>query len=361
MDPDLCPGNERQDLGQAFGQNLGQGLGLVRSRDGAGDGAPDGALDAALRTEPDGAVSLVGHHLLPPVRIPAEWARMVRVDDLSQGITIGCWNGEPAQALDVAARGPAMFCIGVMLEGEANMALDGGPALALHPGMAVVQTADRPASGRFTMGGQRMIRLVDIRFSLDGLRRAGGRPLLALQGQFLQDCSLPQQQTLMGGFPAPAALLRVATEILVCDFADATVRRLYLHAKALEALAIVLQTVGPAAPLSALSRERARLLKARRLLDARFEEDWPLPRLAREVGLGEKKLQQGFRAMAGRSVHDHLREVRLSAAAAMLARGVGVTETAMAVGFASPSHFSKAFRASRGALPRDWARAHSSS
>ena len=313
-------------------------------------------LDAVFRPEPDGAVSLVGHHLLPPVRIPAEWVSMVRIDDLPEGITIGCWNGEPAQSLSVAAQGPAMFCIGVMLEGEANMALDGGPPLDLHAGMAVVQTADRPASGRFTMHGNQLIRLIDIRFTLDGLRLAGGRPLLALQGQFLQDCSLPNSPLLMGGFPAPAALLRVATEVLTCDFDDPTVRALYLHAKALEALAIVLQTLGPAAPLTSLSRERARLLKARRLLDARFDEDWPLARLAREVGLGEKKLQQGFRAMAGRSVHEHLREVRLSAAAAMLARGAAVTETAMAVGFASPSHFSKAFRASRGALPRDWIR-----
>lgn len=304
-----------------------------------------------------GGVSLVGHHLLPAVSIPADWARMVSVDDLAQGgITIGCWNGDPVRALDVTAIGPAMFCIGVLLEGEASMALDGGAPLDLHSGMAVVQTADRPASGRFAMAGGQTIRLVDIRFSLDGLRLAGGRPLLALQGQFLRDCSLPEVSTLLGGFPAPASLLRIATEILTCDFADPTVRALYLHAKALEALAIVLQTVGPAAPLTPLSRERARLLKARRLLDARFDEDWPLARLAREVGLGEKKLQLGFRAMAGRSVHDHLREVRLSAAAAMLTRGSSVTETALAVGFASPSHFSKAFRASHGVLPRDWVR-----
>ena len=160
----------------------------------------------------------------------------------------------------------------------------------------------------------------------------------------------------MGGFPAPASLLRVATDILTCDFSDGTVRSLYLHAKALEALALVLRTVGPGSPLSALSRERPRLMRAKRLLDERFEEEWTLDRLAREVGLGEKKLQAGFKAMAGRSVHDHLREVRLSAAAAMLAAGASVTDAAMSAGFSSLSHFSKSFKASMGVLPRDWSR-----
>ena len=304
----------------------------------------------------DGESGLNGHRLLPRVHIPADWARMVRVHDLDQDITIGCWSGQPSSGLDIEAEGPAMFCIGILLEGQASMALNGGPPLHLHTGMAVVQTADRPAAGRFAMLGGRPSRLVDIRFTLDGLRRAGGRPLLALQGRFLQDCSLPQAHTLMGGFPAPASLLRVATDILTCDFADETVRSLYLHAKALEALAIVLQTVGSASPRSAFSRERARLLQARRLLDERFEEDWTLVRLAREVGLGEKKLRAGFRAMAGRSVHEHLREVRLSTAAAMLAGGTGVTQAALAVSFASLSHFSNAFKLSRGVLPRDWSR-----
>ncbi|XDF37336.1 AraC family transcriptional regulator [Paracidovorax avenae] len=311
----------------------------------------------AIEWHRDGELSLSGHHLLPSVRIPAEWARMVRMHDLDEGATIGCWSGRPSVGLDITAEGPAMFCIGVLLEGQASMALDGGPPLHLHSGMAVVQTADRPSAGRFVMQGDMSSRLVDIRFTLDGLRQAGGRPLLALQGQFLQDCSLPAAQTLMGGFPAPASLLRVATDILTCDFSDKTVRSLYLRAKALEALAIVLQTVGPTSPLSTMSRERPRLLQAKRLLDERFEEEWTLDRLAREVGLGEKKLQAGFKAMAGRSVHDHLREVRLSAAAAMLAAGTSVTDTAAAVGFASLSHFSKSFRESRGVLPREWLKA----
>lgn len=299
-------------------------------------------------------MALSSHPLLPAVVLPADWAQAARVHVLADGITLTCWSGQPTSNLQVSAKGPPMFCIGVLLEGRASMALDGGAMLELHPGMAVVQTAAQPVSGRFAMRGGQPSRLVDIRFSMEGLQRVGGRPLLALQGRFLQDCSVVQAQMLMGGFPAPAALLRVATDVLTCDFGDEVVRKLYLQAKALEALAIVLQTVGPAATAEHLSRERSRLLLARRLMDERFGEDWTIAKLAREVGLGEKKLQAGFRAMAGRSVHEHLREVRLLAAAALLADGVSVTDAAITTGFTSLSHFSKAFRAARGVLPSQW-------
>jgi len=308
----------------------------------------------SARSHTETATHMGDHPLLPQVVLPTDWARVARVHELAQGITLTCWNGRPASDLQVRAKGPPMFCVGVLLEGDARMALDGGPMLELRSGMAVVQTAARAVSGQFSMRGGQASRLVDIRFSMEGLQRVGGKPLMALQGRFLQDCSLTDVQMLMGGFPAPAALLRVATDILTCDFDDETVLRLYLQAKALEALAIVLQAVGPAGPTASLKRERARLLQARRLMDERFGEDWTIARLAREVGLGEKKLQAGFRAMAGRSVHEHLREVRLAAAAALLADGVSVTDAALATGFASLSHFSKAFRAERGLLPSQW-------
>ncbi|MAF01346.1 MULTISPECIES: helix-turn-helix transcriptional regulator [Herbaspirillum] len=301
----------------------------------------------------DGSVRMEHHPLLPSVVLPAEWAAMMRVDELAGGISITGWHGHPRQALDVRATGPALFCVALLLEGRAAMALDGGPLLELEAGMAVIQTADRPVTGRFCVKGGAAIRLVDIRFTLQALADVGGRPLSSLQRDLLRDCSLPEAGALMGGLHAPPVMLRIASEILQCDFSG-DLRCLYLRAKALETLAQLLQHLHCGSRGEVGTREQRQLEQARRLLEQRYAESWSIDRLAQAVGLNQKKLQAGFRVMAGRTVHAHLRELRLHAAATMLAEGVGVADTALAVGFSNLSHFSKSFRQTYGVTPSQW-------
>lgn len=296
-----------------------------------------------------------GHPLLPAAVIPAAWEALSRLEAFDEDLTMSVWSGAPGVDLDVAAEGPPMFCIAVFLEGQACMSIDGGVPLRAGPGMAVVQTGERGARGRFQMSGGQLVRLVDIRYSPAGLLRAGGRPLAALRGAFVLDHSVPTVGSLMAGFPAPPGLLRLAADVLDCRHEDATARRLYMRAKALEALAIVLETMSGAAgepPVAA--RERRQLAQARRLIEVRYGEEWTVPRLAREVGLSEKKLKAGFRQVAGRSVHAYLKSVRLEAAASMLEAGYRVTDAALATGFANLSHFSKSFRQAKGVAPRHW-------
>ncbi|WP_288408759.1 AraC family transcriptional regulator [uncultured Herbaspirillum sp.] len=301
----------------------------------------------------DGSLSLQHHPLLPSVVLPAEWAAMMRIDELAGGISITGWSGHPRQPLDVRATGNALFCIAILLEGQAAMALDGGPLLELAAGMAVIQTADRPVTGRFSAPGGTAIRLVDIRFTPQALTALGGRPLSSLQRDLLRDCSVPEAAALMGGFHAPPVLRRIATEIVQCDFGG-DLRPLYLRAKALEMLAQLLQHLRSGSRGEVGTRQQRQLEQARRLLEQRYAEAWSIDRLAQTVGLNPKKLQAGFRAMAGRTVHAHLRELRLRAAAAMLAEGMGVADTALAVGFSNLSHFSKSFRQMHGVTPSQW-------
>ncbi|MGE8659985.1 MAG: helix-turn-helix transcriptional regulator [Achromobacter sp.] len=295
------------------------------------------------------------HPLLPAVAIPTEWTALSRQEACDEDLALTAWHGTPAIGLDIDAEGPPMFCIAVFLDGRARMSIEGGEPLAVGPGMAVVQTGERGARGRFQMPGGQSVRLVDIRYSPAGLLRAGGRPLAVLRGAFVLDHSVPATGSLMAGFPAPPGLLRLAADVLDCRHQDVTARRLYMRAKALEALAIVLETMSDAAgepPVAA--RERRQLAQARRLIEARYGEAWTLSRLAREVGLSEKKLKAGFPQVAGRSVHAYLKAVRLEAAASMLEAGSRVTEAALATGFANLSHFSKSFRQAKGVAPRHW-------
>jgi AraC-like DNA-binding protein len=77
-----------------------------------------------------------------------------------------------------------------------------------------------------------------------------------------------------------------------------------------------------------------------------------LSQLGREVGCSPFYLSRLFSEHTGMTISRYLRNLRLERAAELLRRGrVNVTEAAMAVGYSSLSHFSKAFAEMFGVCP----------
>lgn len=101
--------------------------------------------------------------------------------------------------------------------------------------------------------------------------------------------------------------------------------------------------------------DRALLNEARLMLEKSYGEEWTVQSLSRQIGLNEKRLQSGFHALFGCSVHACLTRIRLDAAVAMLKRGASVTETAASCGFGNLSHFSRIFRHHTGVSPKQCA------
>lgn len=90
--------------------------------------------------------------------------------------------------------------------------------------------------------------------------------------------------------------------------------------------------------------EREKIIQAQSLLTGAMDDPPKLTELARRVGLTPNRLSLGFKAVYGATPFACLRRVRLERAHELLAsRQMNVTETAMAVGYDSLSHFSKAF------------------
>ena len=86
------------------------------------------------------------------------------------------------------------------------------------------------------------------------------------------------------------------------------------------------------------------------------QSDFSTEDFAREVGMSRSSLHRKLQAVTNQPTHEFLRTLRLKRAAQLLQQSAGtVTEIAYAVGFNSPSHFSRIFRQQFGQTPSEFA------
>ncbi len=153
---------------------------------------------------------------------------------------------------------------------------------------------------------------------------------------------------------------RIIEQIDACPFRG-SLKRLYLEGKILELLALRLGqlSVSPITkqvPARSL-RLKGRLEEARSILERRMKRPPSLHDLSKEVAMSPSLLKASFREVFGETVFACLRNLRLDRAREMLLEeGASVKEVSWAVGYASLSHFARAFRQRFGASPRAWAR-----
>ena len=103
------------------------------------------------------------------------------------------------------------------------------------------------------------------------------------------------------------------------------------------------------------SRERDAVHEARRRLLADMRHPPSLGELALAAGLGEKRLNDGFRQLFGATVFDVLRNERLAHAHSVLLTGrASLKDVAFRVGYNHVSNFITAFTARYGAPPRQY-------
>ncbi len=100
--------------------------------------------------------------------------------------------------------------------------------------------------------------------------------------------------------------------------------------------------------LAALARHQsahARVASALERIHAAYASELPVEALAREAGMGVSSFHRAFKAVTGETPLQYLKKVRLLKAKNLLVfGGHQVEETAYAVGYASPSQFSREFK-----------------
>ena len=95
-----------------------------------------------------------------------------------------------------------------------------------------------------------------------------------------------------------------------------------------------------------------RLLRAKDRMDAASDEDWPVPRLARESGVSAAHFARSFKEAFGVPPHRYLLTRRIERAKAMLRETeLSVTEIAFETGWQSLGTFGRIFRDITGDSP----------
>jgi AraC-like DNA-binding protein len=292
----------------------------------------------------------------PAGDLDESWIRHFRSEQVSDDLRINLLDFVPARDEKLVIAGPPTFSISLFIAGAGRVSVANGPFLDLAPDTLVLFHAPHESEGRNQLAGGRRVLCLDFRFSLDFVDRLGIPSLSPLIRAFTTDCSV--QDTLLLGRPLSAALRRIGEDVMTSRLSGIA-RQVFLQAKALELLAHIVAIVDQAeqrpAPLT--RRDRDKVAMANALLTERFAEAWTITSLARAVGLNDRKLKSGFRQLVGHTVHGVLEQSRLEAAAHLLRDDrYSVTDVALAIGYANPSHFAKLFKRRYGAAPQDWRR-----
>jgi len=137
------------------------------------------------------------------------------------------------------------------------------------------------------------------------------------------------------------------------------IARMYLEGKVLELMAMQLAQLATNSDRQTTQtrlkpKEIDCIRNARKILLNDLDNPPNIKTLAQTVGIGDRKLQQGFKEIYGTTVFNYLYNYRLEQAQLMLREGdLSVATVANNIGYTHLGHFSAAFKRKFGMTPRD--------
>ena len=137
------------------------------------------------------------------------------------------------------------------------------------------------------------------------------------------------------------------------------IAQMYLEGKVLELMAMQLAQLitncdRQATSLTLKPKEIDCIHDARTILLQNLDNSPSIKTLAKTVGIGDRKLQQGFKEIYGTTVFNYLHNYRLEQAQLMLREGnLSVATVANNIGYTHLGHFSAAFKRKFGISPRE--------
>ena len=160
-------------------------------------------------------------------------------------------------------------------------------------------------------------------------------------------------------YPATREIECILKEILFYRYKGA-IRRVFLEGKAFELLSIAAGHISfhveeNKSKGSLKQTEFEITYRIKRIIEENIENPLSLQELSREAGISHPKLNYCFRTVYGKTVFEHLRDIRLKKAKLLLDEGrFNVSEAAYEVGYTNLSYFTKSFKNYFGLNPGDY-------
>ncbi|PHM38113.1 helix-turn-helix domain-containing protein [Xenorhabdus innexi] len=271
-------------------------------------------------------------------------------EELSDGIHINRIFFELDKDFTEYCEGPPTASIAFVLSGKGKMAIENGEALEVNPGTMIFFYSPTRTRG-INLFGCGAWHILDIRFSLNEIEAQELPSFSKLTAGFEKNASY--RDVLMMSCPIYPPFMQMVNQIEECQLTG-SVRKVYLKAKALEILACVTAQIYDCQYNAINSLQRRAVYNAIKIINSDYHFPWTIKSLSRAVGLNERKLKEGFRAIVFSTFHQYLETVRMTMAEDLLKKGIGVIEVAATVGYSSPSHFSKRFRQHYLINPKAW-------
>ncbi|WP_108425243.1 helix-turn-helix domain-containing protein [Flagellimonas amoyensis] len=138
-----------------------------------------------------------------------------------------------------------------------------------------------------------------------------------------------------------------------------SIKKLYLKGKVFELISLYFNKTEDAdleqCPYLADEDNVRRIKMAKEIIISRMAEPPTLPELSEEVGLGLKKLKEGFKQIYGDSVYGFLFDYKMEYARKMLESGKhNVNDVGLKVGYSTASHFIASFKKKFGTTPKKY-------
>jgi len=184
----------------------------------------------------------------------------------------------------------------------------------------------------------------DIHLPLSLLTRYAGES--RTMDHFLQQIQRDNSSKLgMNTILINAAMFNAIQDIRNCRYTGLT-RRIYLESKVYELIAFIYESSENGEAGHRLSKaDLEKIQMAALLIRERIENPLTIIELARQVGINQSKLKNGFKVVFGTTVFGYLQEIRMAEAKKhLLDTQMSVQEISNLVGYQSMSNFSAAFK-----------------